>query len=187
MDNGKEHVLIGKDDTGTIRKATSTDSEAILDIYAPYITDTCISFETEVPNIEEFTERIASILDGYPCLVYEADDKIVGYAYGSKHHERAAYQYSADVSIYVAPEYQRRGIGKALYTSLFEALRERGIYTVYAGITLPNDKSVGLHKALGFKEVGVYHSVGYKFHKWLDVLWMGKPLRTYDTPEKPPY
>jgi len=166
----------------TIRNATPTDAEAILAIYAPYITDSCISFETEVPAITEFTARIEHVIPNYPYLVCEVDGKVVGYAYVSQHRERTAYKYSADVSVYIAPEYHWQGIGRALYTKLFELMREQGFYTAIAGITLPNEKSVGLHKALGFKEVGVYHNVGYKFGKWLDVLWMEKPLRDYDEP-----
>jgi len=162
-----------------IRNVKPTDSEAILKIYAPFITETTISFETEVPSIEEFAARIENISKSYPYLVCEIDNKIVGFAYATKHRERAAYKYSADVSIYITPEYHRHGLGKALYTKLFELLCEREIYTVYAGITLPNDKSVGLHKSLGFKEAGVFHNVGYKFGKWLDVLWLEKPLKDY--------
>jgi len=166
----------------TIRNAALADAGAILDIYAPFITETCISFETETPTIAEFTERIDSLIKSYPFLVCEADSGIVGYAYGSKHRERAAYKYSAEVSVYVAPEYHRQGIGRILYTRLLELLRKQGIFTVYAGITLPNDKSVGLHKSFGFIEAGIYHNVGYKHGKWLDVLWMEKPLRDYSVP-----
>lgn len=167
-----------------IRKAILSDAEAILGIYAPYITDTCISFETEVPAIGEFTDRIVNTMRLYPYLVCEYEGKIVGYTYASKHRERAAYKYSADVSVYVASEYQRQGIGRALYTKLFELLREQGVYTAYAGVTLPNDKSVGLLKSFGFKEVGVYHNVGYKHDKWLNVLWMEKPLMEYSVPKE---
>ena len=159
-----------------IRVATPADAAAILGIYAPYVTGSCISFETDVPTVKEFTARVENNIKDYPYLVCETDGGIVGYAYASKHRERAAYKYSADVSVYIASAYQGQGIGKALYTRLFELLRERGIYTAFAGITLPNDKSVGLHKALGFSEVGVYHNVGYKFGKWLDVIWLEKPL-----------
>ena len=163
----------------SIRGATSGDAEGILKIYAPYITCTCITFETEVPSIENFRTRIQNIVINYPYLVGEADGRIIGYAYASRHRERAAYKYSADVSVYIAPEYQGLGIGKTVYGNLFDLLREQGIYTVYAGITLPNDKSVGLHKSLGFTEAGIFHNDGYKFNKWLDVLWMEKPLRDY--------
>jgi phosphinothricin acetyltransferase len=165
-----------------IRDAVCADAKAILDIYTPYITGTCITFETEVPALDEFTLRIENIINNYPYLVCEADGIITGYAYASKHRERAAYQYSADVSIYVRPEYQGKGIGKALYANLFESLKKYKIYTVYAGITLPNDKSVNLHKTFGFKEVGIYKNVGYKLNKWLDVIWLEKQLKEYDTP-----
>jgi phosphinothricin acetyltransferase len=165
----------------SIRKAALADSAEILSIYAPYVTDTCITFETEVPTIDAFTARIENIMSNYPCLVYEENGKILGYAYASKHRERAAYQYSADVSVYVDQAYHRRGIGKALYAKLLEILMEQGrIYTAYAGIALPNEKSVGLHKTLGFKEVGIYHNVGYKFSKWIDVIWLEKSIRAYD-------
>ena len=166
-----------------IRNADLSDVPDILRIYMPFITDTCISFETEVPSIEEFRTRMGNVMKNYPYLVCEIDHKIVGYAYGSKHRERAAYKYSADMSIYVDPDYHRRGIGRALYTELAKLLVELGIYTAFAGITQPNDKSVGLHRALGFTEIGVYHNVGYKFDTWLDVMWMEKPLREYDKPE----
>jgi Sortase and related acyltransferases len=162
-----------------IKSATPDDAEAILNIYAPYITDTCVSFETEVPTITGFAERISNIIKTYPYLVCEIDGNIVGYAYAARHRERAAYKYSADVSIYIKPEYHHRGIGKALYIKLFELLREREIYTAFAAITLPNESSVGLHKTLGFTEIGVYHNVGYKFGKWLDLIWLEKPLLDY--------
>ena len=165
-----------------IRNAVLTDASDILRIYAPIITDTCISFETEVPSIAEIKERIDKTTKNYPYLVCEIDNKIVGYAYGSKHRERAAYKYSTDVSVYVDSEYHRQGIGSALYQKLLNMLREQGVYTAYAGITLPNEKSIGLHKAMGFREVGIYHNVGYKLDTWLSVLWMEKPLQAYNKP-----
>lgn len=167
----------------SIRSATPADAAAILAIYAPYITDTVMTFETEVPALTDFTARVASILSGYPYLVCEADGRIVGYAYASQHRARAAYRYSVDVSIYIAPEYHRQGIGRLLYTALFEQLKARGFYTAYAGITLPNEKSVGLHKALGFTEAGTFHRVGYKANQWLDVIWLEKALREYGAPQ----
>ena len=167
-----------------IRIAVPGDAQEILNIYAPYITDTCISFETEVPTVEKFTERIISTIAEYPYLVYYLDNRIVGYAYASRYRERAAYKYSANVSVYVATEHHRHGIGKALYEKLFELLRSQSVYTIYAGITQPNEASMGLHKSLGFTEVGTYHNVGYKHGKWLDVTWLEKQLRDYDDPEK---
>ena len=168
--------------TMEIREAKPSDAELILKIYSHYVTDTCVSFETEVPSIEEFASRIENTIKSYPYLVCEIDEKIVGYAYGSKYREREAYRYSAEVSVYVVPEYHRRGIGRALYAKLFELLKEQGIYTAYAGITVPNYNSVGLHKAMGFREVGIYKNVGYKFGTWLSSLWVEKPLRAYDNP-----
>ena len=162
-----------------IRNAIPDDASDVLRIYAPYITNTCITFETEVPTLAEFTGRMETYIKSYPYLVCETDNKVVGYAYASKHRERAAYKYSVDVSVYVDSEYHGQGVGRALYSKLFELLTEQGLFTAYAGITLPNDKSVGLHRAFGFRDVGVYHNVGYKLGKWLDVLWMEKPLRDY--------
>lgn len=164
----------------TIRMATPADAEAIRSIYAPFITETCVSFETEVPALDNFQARISNILQRYPFFVYECDGLIVGYAYASKHRERAAYHYSVDVSVYIAPEYHRKGIGKKLYSHLFAWLKEKGYYTAFAGIALPNESSVGLHQLLGFSVVGVYHHVGYKHGKWVDVMWLEKPLREYD-------
>ena len=173
-----------KENNENIRFAVPGDAQEILSIYAPYVTDTCISFETEVPVVDQFTERISSTIAKYPYLVYCLDNRIVGYAYASRYRERAAYKYSADVSVYVAPEYHRHGIGKALYEKLFELLRAQSIYTIFAGITQPNEASMGLHLSLGFTEVGTYHNVGYKHGKWHDVTWLEKPLREYDHPEK---
>ncbi len=165
-----------------IRPLRETDAADILAIYAPYVTDTTITFETSVPTLKEFSKRIEKIQNDYPYLVCEVDGKVVGYAYASKHRERAAYQYSAEVSVYVASDYHQKGIGKALYERLFAALDDYKYYSAYAGITLPNDKSIGLHKSFGFVEVGIYHNIGYKDGKWLDVIWLEKPLKDYGIP-----
>ena len=165
-----------------IRPLRQTDAANILAIYAPYVTDTTITFETSVPTLKEFSKRIENIQRNYPYLVCEVDGKVVGYAYASKHRERAAYQYSVEVSVYVASDYHHKGIGKELYKSLFAALDACNYYSAYAGITLPNDKSIGLHKSFGFVEVGIYHNIGYKDGKWLDVIWLEKPLKEYGIP-----
>ncbi len=167
----------------TIRPVRKTDVADILAIYSPYITDTVISFETDVPSIEEFSKRIENIQKQFPYIVCEADDKVVGYAYASKHRERSAYKYSVDVSVYVAADFHHKGIGKALYTSLFGLLEKYNYFSAYAGITLPNEKSIGLHKSFGFTEVGIYHNVGYKCGKWLDVIWLEKQLKEYKAME----
>lgn len=163
-----------------IRPAQKTDAAGILFIYAPYVTDTSITFETEIPNPEEFSCRIEKIQKDYPYLVCEVDGKIVGYAYASKHRERAAYRYSVEVSVYVVADHHRKGIGKALYERLFAELENYNYYSAYAGITLPNEKSIGFHKSFGFTEVGIYHNIGYKDGKWLDVIWLEKALKDYE-------
>lgn len=165
-----------------IRPVSKEDAADILAIYAPYVTDTVISFETEVPTLEEFSKRIENTQKNYPYLVCELDGKVVGYAYASRHRERAAYRFSVEVSVYVALAHHHKGIGKALYERLFAALDGYNYYSAYAGITLPNEKSIGLHKSFRFTEVGIYHNIGYKDGKWLDVIWLEKPLKDYRVP-----
>jgi phosphinothricin acetyltransferase len=125
----------------------------------------------EPPTVEEMRCRIAKVLEQFPWLVCEDDGQILGYVYASRHRERPAYQWSVDVTVYVAERYRRKGIGHALYTSLFELLRLQGFYHAYAGITLPNPGSVSLHEAMGFQPVGVYRAVGFKCGEWHDVGW----------------
>jgi len=162
-----------------IRVATSTDSQAILDIYAPYITDTAITFETEVPDISAFTQRVTAICAQYPFLVYLEGNDIVGYAYASQHRERAAYRYGVDVSIYVLPQYHGSGVAHRLYGCLFELLKMLGYYNAYAACTVPNDKSIRFHQKLGFTLIGTHHNTGYKLGKWHDVVWLEKVLSEY--------
>lgn len=169
-----------------IRLATEGDNASILQIYAPYITDTVISFECQVPNIVEFSERMENIQRRYPWLVCEINDNIVGYAYASRFSEREAYNWSADFSVYINPQYHRRNIGTALYFALFELLKLQGYYNVYAGVTLPNIKSQSLHESFGFKAIGVYQNVGYKFGSWHDVKWYGLKIKEpIQSPIKP--
>lgn len=177
-----EGGLIMGEDTN-IRLACEADYASILEIYAPFITDTIVSFECEAPTIEEFSKRIANIQRKYPWLVYEIKGKIVGYAYASPFNQRAAYDWSADFSIYIRPEYHGRNIGKALYSALYELLKLQGYCNVYAGIALPNVKSEGLHKAFGFEQVGIYKKAGFKFGAWHDVKWFQLKIQEY--PEKP--
>ena len=168
-----------------IRLATGADAEAIAAIYRPIVADTAISFETNPPGPAEMEWRIAATLPFAPWLVYEEHGKIAGYAYGSRHRERAAYQWSVDVSVYVDDAFRRRGIGSALYTALFPQLRLQGFFAAHAGITLPNAGSVGLHESLGFVPVGVYRGVGYKLSAWHDVGWWQRSLRDR-IPDPPP-
>lgn len=154
-----------------IRLAGEDDAEHIQAIYAPYVRGTCISFETEPPAVEDMRERVRKISGRWPWLVCEQGGEILGYAYGSEHRARAAYQWSVDVAVYVRDRFHRAGIGRALYAALFPLLSLQGFFNAYAGIALPNPGSVGLHEAMGFRPVGTYRSVGYKLGAWRDVGW----------------
>lgn len=163
-----------------IRTATTADAAEIQAIYEPIVRDTAISFEIEPPTVGEMAERMKAIQPRFPWLVCEIDGRVAGYVYASSHHERAAYQWSANVSVYIHGDYHRRGVGRALYTSLFALLKLQGFYNAYAGITLPNPGSIGIHESMGFQPVGVYRKVGYKFGAWHDVGWWSLELRPHD-------
>lgn len=163
-----------------IRPARLEDSEAIAAIYAPYCTDTVISFEMEAPTADEMRQRIEKITKALPWLVEERAGKVVGYAYASPHRERLAYQYSVEVSVYVDKNFHKQGIGTALYKQLFDELRALGKYNALAGITLPNQASVSIHERLGFVQTGTYSKVGYKFQGWHDVGWWQLVLQPYE-------
>jgi phosphinothricin acetyltransferase len=161
----------------TIRLATPADAEQVQAVYAPYC-HTPISFETGPPDVEEVRGRLAKVLALYPWLVFEDGGEVLGYAYAGQHRERAAYRWSVDTSVYVRQGRHRRGVGRALYRSLLTLLPLQGFVNAYAGVTLPNPASVGLHQALGFQPVGVYRQVGYKYGAWHDVAWFQRPLQT---------
>ena len=145
-------------------------------IYAPVVRDTTISFETTAPDAAEMAARIAKTLAMFPWLVWEEGGRAVGYAYASRHREREAYQWSADVSCYVHPGHRGRGIGKALYARLFDILRAQGFQSAFAGIALPNAASVALHESVGFEPIGVYREVGWKLGAWRDTGWWRRRL-----------
>ena len=143
--------------------------------------------EVEPPDAVEFGRRIADTTVKYPWLVCERGGEVVGYVYASAHLARAAYQWSANVTVYIDSRQRRSGLGRALYTSLFALLKLQGFYNAYGGITLPNAGSVGLHEAMGFQRIGVYREVGYKFGAWHDVGWWGLKLQPKpDTSLHPP-
>jgi L-amino acid N-acyltransferase YncA len=170
----------------TLRMATPSDAEDILKIYAPYIQTTSFTFETEVPSIEAFAQRINSCLINYPWLICEIDGAIAGYAYAARHRERTAYQWSVECSVYVHDDYQRRGVGAVLYKALFDILLKQGFRNVYAVINLPNDKSVALHERFGFTYFATYEQVGYKLGKWKNVGWWRLVLNEFgDEPAAP--
>ena len=166
-----------------VRMAGSSDAAEVAAVYRPWVERTAISFELEPPGVEEMSRRIASVLTYAPWLVCEIGGRVRGYAYASRHRERAAYQWSVDAGIYVHEDERRRGIGRLLYGSLFALLRLQGFVAAHAGITLPNAASVGLHEALGFRRIGVYPAVGYKLGAWHDVGWW--QLRLVETPGQP--
>lgn len=166
-----------------IRMAMPSDSGAILKIYAPYIKNTAVSFETEIPSAAEFARRIEGIIEKYPYLVYQIDGEIAGYAYASEHRERSAYLYDIDVSIYVSPQYHGTGAAYKLYDCLFTVLKELGYYNAYAAYTVPNEKSRRFHEKFGFTLIGTHHKTGYKFGKWHDVVWLEKTISDHiETP-----
>lgn len=161
-----------------IRPVEARDAAAVAAIYAPHITGGVASFELVTPDAAEMGERIAATTGTYPWLVCELPGAgVAGYVYASVHNPRAAYQWSANVTVYIDERHRRAGMGRALYTSLFALLRLQGFYNAYGGITLPNAGSVGLHEAMGFRLVGVYQEVGYKFGRWWDVGWWALPLQ----------
>ena len=168
-----------------LRVATSADAAGIAEIYAPIVMATPTSFEIEPPDEREMEHRLRETLRIYPWLVCVEGGRVAGYAYGSRHRARAAYHWSVEVSAYVHPEFQRRGIGRGLYVSLFEILKAQGFFNAYAGITLPNAASVGLHEAVGFQPVGVYRNIGYKLGAWHDVGWWQLALQPAREPSAP--
>ena len=153
-----------------IRPATVEDAPAVAAIYAPVVRDTCTSFETEVPDAEQMRSRIEKTLATLPWLVAVADDGLVcGYAYASRWKERAAYRHTAESTIYLKDGHGGRGIGKALYARLLDALARQDCHVILGCIALPNESSVALHESLGFTKVAHFSEVGRKFHRWLDV------------------
>ena len=170
----------------SIRLATPADAKSILDIYAPYIANTSFTFETEIPSVEDFAERIRTYLLNWPWLVGEVNGKIAGYAYATRHRERTAYQWCVESSIYIHDDFQKKGIGNALYVALFDILKHQGFRNVYAVINLPNDKSVAFHERCGFEYFATYEKVGYKLGKWKNVGWWRLSLNEYnDEPVSP--
>ena len=159
-----------------VRQIFMGDASAVQAIYAPYVSDTTISFEDIPPDIAEVERRIAAILPRYPYLVAEMDGRVIGYAYASEHRTRAAYRTSVDVTVYVAPGAQRIGVARCLYSRLLPAAANLGYHAAFAGIALPNEASVGLHEAMGFEPVGIYREVGRKFDAWHDVGWWQRLL-----------
>jgi phosphinothricin acetyltransferase len=169
-----------------VRDASERDAGACAAIYAPYVTGTAITFESEPPLPAEMAERIAAALRTHAWVVLEDDGGVVGYAYGGPYKSRAAYRWSCEVSVYIEPGRRRTGGGRALYDALFTRLAERGFRTAVAGMTLPNDASVGLHRAMGFEPVGTYRRIGWKHGAWHDVAWAQRAITAGQDPPTEP-
>lgn len=167
-----------------IRFAAERDAAAIWEIYGQYM-DTPITFEYELPALEAFTERIRGIRAIYPYIVCEEDGIVRGYAYAHRQAERAAYQWNAELSIYLDRAWTGQGAGRRLYTALMELLRLQGVRTVYALVTVPNERSEALHGHMGFQRMGTQHSTGYKNGAWWDVAWFEKQIAPYAPDPEP--
>lgn len=169
-----------------IRMADVRDAEAMLAIYSPYVTGTSVTFETEVPSVEDFRGRIERTTGQYPWLVCEVDGTVAGYAYASRHRERAAYQWSVDMSVYVDRQFHRRGIARALYTAIVGLLRRQGYHSAFAGVTSPNPASAAFHRQMGFQIIGVFENDGFKLGEWHGVTWFRLPLLECAGAPEPP-
>ena len=172
----------------TTRTAAPADAKALLAIYTPYVEQTAITFEYDVPTLEEFTSRIQNTLRKFPYIIAEENNQILGYAYASPFKERAAYGWSVETSIYVKQDERQKGIGRILYDRLEEILKKQGILNVNACIGYPQiedeyltQDSVRFHEKLGYSMVGTFHKCGYKFGRWYDMVWMEKHLSPHES------
>lgn len=168
----------------SLRLARPEDAPAVQAIYAPYC-QTPISFEDPPPDVAEVERRIRATWPAYPWLVAEEDGRLLGYAYACRHRERAAYRWSVETSVYLASAAQGRGLGRRLYTQLLDLLRQQGYHTALAGITLPNEPSLRLHRAMGFTACALYRQIGFKEGQWRDVQWLELHLDSAASPREP--
>ena len=166
-----------------IERVTIEDAEELLSIYAPYVRDTAISFEYEIPALSEFQDRISNIISSLPYIKAMDNKRILGYAYASKFKARKAYDWSVEVTIYVRKSARRKGIGKNLYNALEKSLQDIGVLNMNACIAVPqnddphlNNDSRYFHEKMGFRFVGTFHNSGYKFNTWYDMIWMEKMI-----------
>lgn len=175
-----------------LRTASVEDAQALLDIYAPYVRQTAVTFEYEVPSVQEFAERIQTTLRKYPYLVAEANSELLGYAYAGPFKNRAAYDWAAETSIYVAQDQKSRGLGRLLYTALERVLLAQNITNLNACIAYPSVEdiyltrgSVQFHAHMGYRLVGEFRQCSYKFHRWYNMVWMEKHIAPHRE-EQPP-
>ncbi len=170
----------------SIRLVNETDAEALLAIYAPVVRDTAISFELEPPDAAEFRSRIRNVLQLAPWIVMETDGSVTGYAYAGQFRARPAYRFTVETTVYVHEAHRGRGVGGALYSALLDAVRLQGFRRAVGGITLPNDASVALHERAGFRSVGSFTRVGFKFGRWHDVgFWEIELAEAVPDPAEP--
>lgn len=168
-----------------IRMAKIEDAEDILKIYAEYVINTPVTFEYEVPTVEEFSKRIADIIERYPYLVATNDEEIIGYAYASAFKNRAAYDWAVETSVYVKRETHGYGVGNKLYKALEVILKKQNIVNLNACISFPNPDSVAFHEKLGYRTVAHFTKCGYKLGVWYDMIWMEKMLGEHMKEPKP--
>jgi phosphinothricin acetyltransferase len=161
------------------------DAAACAAIYAPFVTESAVSFEEQAPSVGEFIGRIAHYQESHGFLVAEKNGEIAGFAYAGPYRERPAYRWAAESSVYVHPGHRHQGIGKALYDALFDLLREYRFKVVIAGVTLPNPASLALHTSLGFQHVGVFPQIGYKHGAWRDVAFLSLQLASQNAGDGP--
>lgn len=174
-----------------IRIAAAEDAESVQRIYAPYVEKTAVTFEYEVPGVEDFRQRIVNTLKEYPYLAAVEQERVIGYAYAGSFHSRAAYRHSAEVSIYLNEEWHKKGVGRQLYQELENRLMKQNVFVLYACVTITGnnddenltDGSVRFHEKMGYKIVGRHNMCGYKFNKWYSIIWMEKQIA--DRPDRP--
>jgi L-amino acid N-acyltransferase YncA len=154
-----------------IRLIEAKDTAGALAVYEPYVISTPVTFEYEVPSLEDFAKKIKTNTSKYPWLVCLQNGVVIGYAYASDFRYRAAYQWSHESTIYLSEAAQGKGLGRILYETLFSVLTLQGYYNVFAGVAIPNKKSEGLHTSLGFEDIGIFRKVGYKLGQWHDTRW----------------
>lgn len=169
----------------TIRLATPQDAEKMLEIYAPYIRETAVTFEYEVPSLAEFRGRVEHTLPRYPWLTAEENGRLLGYAYAGQYRSRAAFQWDAEGSIYLRRSAQGTGLAAPLYRCLIQLVKAQGVRNFYGCITHPNPASEGFHRKLGFVDLAVFPRAGYKLGQWRDVLWNYLPIGETDAPPAP--
>ena len=169
-----------------IRVATKDDAASMLEIYTPFILNSGITQEVEVPSLEDFQQRIISNLKERPWLVCEMNGEVAGYAYAGKHRDRKGYQWCTETSVYISEKYSGIGVANALYATLFDILKLQGYVNAYAVITLPNDRSIAFHKKFGFEYLTTYKKIGYKLGHWHDVGWMQYEVNPHkENPQDP--